>query len=468
MSYKRAIQTINGRLDGHYQHEGVKWMLARETVEAGSPKGGILADDMGLGKTMQAIATMRGNPMKTLIVSIVGTVAQWRDALIDFGGYKPVVLNPSFTGILPDLEVLVTTYSVFQRDCGALNAIKKVAWGRIILDEGHIIRNKNTRVYKELCELSSQPQSQSQSRWILSGTPIQNSKKDILNLAQWIGYSNIQDIDTLINTIFLRRVHEEQAALNPRMALPPLDTRIIRLSFNTEVEKSFYKDVEDQIENAIHKNKNQNDTIEHIMRCRQACTHPLLYHRGMHKKEKKRKHDSINNSTTSDMFDEDFMSSKFKFIVDDIASVPKQKCLIFCTWTLEMKLLHKHLTARNISCLMYDGKISRDNKEAVLYNYKKTNIQVLILQINCGSAGLNLQCASRIYISTPQWNPCIELQAIGRAYRKGQTEVVKCFRVCMEGTIEEKCTDVQDDKIDIISEIIGDRAFTSRMGTFDS
>ena len=455
MSYKRAIQSINGRLDGHYQHEGVKWMLAREMTEG--PKGGILADDMGLGKTMQAIATMRGNPMKTIIVSIVGTVAQWRDALIDFGGYKPVVLNPSFTGILPDLEVLVTTYSVFQRDCGALKAIKKVNWGRVILDEGHIIRNKNTRVYKELSELST---LQSQIRWILSGTPIQNSKKDILNLAQWIGYSNFQDIDTLINTILLRRIHEEQAALNPRMALPPLDTNIIRLSFNTEEEESFYRDVEDR---TLTSPKNQNDTIEHIMRCRQACTHPLLYHQGINKKEKKRKHETT-SSPSSTIFSEDFLSSKFKFIVDDIASVPKQKCLIFCTWTMEMKLLHKHLTSRNISCLMYDGKISRDNKEAVLYNYKKTNIQVLILQINCGSAGLNLQCASRIYISTPQWNPCIELQAIGRAYRKGQTNIVKCFRVCMKDTIEEKCTDVQDDKIDIISEIMGDRAFTSRMG----
>lgn len=50
---------------------------------------------------------------------------------------------------------------------------------------------------------------------------------------------------------------------------------------------------------------------------------------------------------------------------------------------------------------------------------------------------LNLTVASRIHLIEPQWNPMVEVQAIGRAHRYGQTKKVLVFRYIMEGTIEE-------------------------------
>jgi SNF2 family DNA or RNA helicase len=160
----QAKDNIKGRLDGHYQHTGVQWMLERELqpVNKANPnltlgaKGGILADDMGLGKTMQAIATMRGNPQSTLIVTMVSTIGQWRDALVDFGNYKPIIVSSGFSGSLPipkDAEsdlVFLTGYSSFQKPKGSVPiCLTERKWGRIILDEGHSIRNEKTMVFKE-------------------------------------------------------------------------------------------------------------------------------------------------------------------------------------------------------------------------------------------------------------------------------------------------------------------------------
>lgn len=128
-----------------------------------------------------------------------------------------------------------------------------------------------------------------------------------------------------------------------------------------------------------------------------------------------------------------------------------------------MKLIQQELKSQGISSLMYDGKISQANKEAVIYNFQCTSIPVLILQITCGNAGLNLQCASRVYIMSPHWNPCIELQAIGRAYRKGQTKEVKCFRLLMKGTVEDRCEDIQLNKLDLISSAMSDDSMLNRL-----
>lgn len=151
-------------------------------------QGGILADDMGLGKTMQSIAMMRGNPRKTLIVTTVTTVPQWRDALIDFGGYKPIIVQPSCTlGLIPnttDETVFLTSYSLFQKKTVPA-CISQESWGRIILDEGHTIRNEKTIQYVNISALDSEV------RWVLSGTPIQNSIKDLETLARFIKWVNL-------------------------------------------------------------------------------------------------------------------------------------------------------------------------------------------------------------------------------------------------------------------------------------
>lgn len=457
----RANRDIKGRLDGVYQRKGVEWMLERELLS--DVKGGILADDMGLGKTMQAIACMRGNPMPTLIVSMVGPVNQWRDALIEFGGYRPIMLNPSFKGSLPgNVEVVVTTYSSFQKSHPP-SCLKDHAWGRIILDEGHCIKNPKSRVYTEISMLTVQV------KWILSGTPIQNSEKDMFTLASWIGMDGGGKgvtIDTIVKELVLRRTQDDMATSNPRLSLPPLDTTVVRLKFETSQEADFYRKVEEYFSD-IATDKGT-EAMTSLTRCRQACTDPVTYMTAIGMTEavygKKRKTCKKNTGSVP-VWNNEIGCTKTTYMIQDIRNhCNKEKCLVFCMWTEEMASVAQALKHHGIASLIYDGSMSRENKTATLYNFKNTDIPVLIIQINCGSTGLNLQCASRVYITSPNWNPCIELQAIGRAYRKGQVNKVTCQRLVMIDTVEERCMEIQEMKMQLITKAMMDRSFATRLG----
>jgi SNF2 family DNA or RNA helicase len=293
-----------------------------------------------------------------------------------------------------------------------------------------------------------------------------------------VGVESTKDtnLDDIRELFVLRRTQQEEGEKNSRLQLPPLATEIVYLDFIHKIERDIYNEVEQYFEQLITSNNNNyNKAIEGITRCRQLCTHPKLYMDGCNKEKKLAKKRTKTGQTVAMSLCEDnnitneFESSKVRYLIDDIQQKvisSKAKCLVFCSWTLEMRIVQLALKKRNISSIIFDGTLSRDNKDNVLYNFKNSQIPVLILQINCGCTGLNLQCASRVYIMSPHWNPCIELQAIGRAYRKGQTNKVTCVRLVVKNTIEERCINVQKEKATIIMETMLDNSIESKLGSY--
>jgi SWI/SNF-related matrix-associated actin-dependent regulator of chromatin subfamily A3 len=58
--------------------------------------------------------------------------------------------------------------------------VMQVKWLRIVLDEGHFVKNSNTQQSRAVAALAAR------SRWIVSGTPIQNSMKDLFGLVSFL------------------------------------------------------------------------------------------------------------------------------------------------------------------------------------------------------------------------------------------------------------------------------------------
>ena len=90
-------------------------------------------------------------------------------------------------------------------------------------------------------------------------------------------------------------------------------------------------------------------------------------------------------------------------------------------------------------------------------------VDVLIVQINTGSTGLNLQMFNHVYFTSPCWNPAIEDQAICRSYRLGQKKEVKIHKLVMTDsldeenkTIEEKILLIQEKKRKVMFDILKD------------
>jgi SNF2 family DNA or RNA helicase len=138
--------------------------------------------------------------------------------------------------------------------------------------------------------------------------------------------------------------------------------------------------------------------------------------------------------------------------------------IVFCHFREEIDEIANRLRAGGIRKIaIFDGRIS-NGKRADILNDKN---DVLILQIQTGCEGLNLQeNYSEIYFVSPHWNPAIEEQAIARCHRIGQMKEVTVTRFEMSNfvkdedqemetrTVDNYVNSVQDTKRKIIDEFI--------------
>ncbi|KAI1423361.1 hypothetical protein F5Y12DRAFT_547942 [Xylaria sp. FL1777] len=149
--------------------------------------GGILTDEMGLGKTLQTISLIMSDGFKsgpTLIVAPTGVLSNWEQQFTEHvkadrvprvlryhGSSKYHQFNKSD---LLQYDVVITSYGWLASQFKSTNrtALFGVDWRRVVLDEGHVIRNPNTKNAQAACQL------QAKSRWILSGTPFVNNATD--------------------------------------------------------------------------------------------------------------------------------------------------------------------------------------------------------------------------------------------------------------------------------------------------
>jgi SNF2 family DNA or RNA helicase len=79
---------------------------------------------------------------------------------------------------------------------------------------------------------------------------------------------------------------------------------------------------------------------------------------------------------------------------------------------------------------------------------------VLVSQIQAGGVGLNIQAASVVILTEPQWKPTIEDQAIARCHRMGQVRSVDVHRLLAEDTVDQRMLDILAAKADLFDEYV--------------
>ena len=112
------------------------------------------------------------------------------------------------------------------------------------------------------------------------------------------------------------------------------------------------------------------------------------------------------------------------------------KKLIFCHFRMEINEIRDELKKMKLNVEIFDGRTNIDERKRIIND---KNIDVLILQIQTGCEGLNLQHFNEIYFVSPHWNPAIEDQAIARCHRLNQEKEVIVYHFQMESfDIERK------------------------------
>ena len=125
--------------------------------------------------------------------------------------------------------------------------------------------------------------------------------------------------------------------------------------------------------------------------------------------------------------------------------------LVFCDYQEESYKIQEMLSDRGIiDSQIIEGRTTTRQRKEIL----RESPEVLIMQIQTGNEGLNLQQCNELYFISPGWNPCVEDQAVARSHRLGQTKPVYVYRYIMNGfdddsftqNIENYCESVQKEK----------------------
>lgn len=298
-------------------------------------KGGILADEMGLGKTITTLSLVLScpkdleydilpddhidkikgyAPCTTLIVLPMALLTQWERE------FMKVSTNPEHkcfiyygSGSLGDLKsllcgpnpptVVLTTYGMIQSEYSRTDLSKgsglfSVSFFRVILDEGHNIRNRTTKTAKAIYSLKAD------RKWILTGTPIINRLEDLFSLVHFLGmkpwsyhslwkqcisapFETGREVDvaiellkSILDPILLRRTKNQKDANGKYLVeLPPKEVTIQKLTFNKR-EEAIYNWLKEKAVNSFNENfrsgmlfKNYSTILTQLLRLRQVCCH---------------------------------------------------------------------------------------------------------------------------------------------------------------------------------------------------
>jgi len=463
VDFFKKLMTSAGFEEKKHQVAGVRWCLLNE--HRPSPpcnvRGGIVADEMGLGKTNTMLGVVLGNRMsKTLIIVPPALLDQWKRSIEKLGGCPVIWHGPEKKNIpLLELEhsfIVLTTYGSIASNPKKSCVLHGIQWNRVIFDEAHHLRNKNTAKHRGALAIRAP------IRWLVTGTPIQNQRKDFYSLCDCVGippkyYRDSKNLPNLAANFLLKRTKEEvgieyPAAVKVSEMVP----------WGNEHEKSIAMDIHGRLGfcHLTPRDRKLNPEADHLKlmcRARQACVLPSLLAPMV---EEEKENGNIEEEDYASIQEGLAAESKLKKVVDIIQNGVENKGasralkLVFCHFRKEIDRLKELLTASSISSQLVDGRTSKKNREHLLAN---PSSEVLLLQIQSCSEGLNLQEYSEVYFVSPHWNPAVEAQAIGRCHRMGQTAQVRVFHFQMasfdptekELTLDNYATKVQEKKRDL-------------------
>ncbi|CAN6557160.1 unnamed protein product [Malus baccata var. baccata] len=115
------------------------------------------------------------------------------------------------------------------------------------------------------------------------------------------------------------------------------------------------------------------------------------------------------------------------------------RVLLFAQMTKMLNILEDYMNYRKYKYLRLDGSSTiMDRRDMVRDFQQRSDIFVFLLSTRAGGLGINLTAADTVIFYESDWNPTLDLQAMDRAHRLGQTKDVTVYRLICKETVEEK------------------------------
>lgn len=443
-----------------YQKIGTAWLyhLYRNQL------AGILADEMGLGKTLQALglinALLTEHSGQVLVVCPAGLLTNWRREAERFTPELKTLIHhgPQRTKNADGwdtMDIVFTSYTTLTRDIAWITKLEFLA---VIGDEAQHIKNRKTQNARSLRALKAN------GRFLLTGTPIENSIQDLQSLFEFLLPGYLTKIPTGISpddrAWYQQRMRQQAAPYilrrSKRQVAPELPEKIEQVLYcePSREQQSLYELVRQKSEREIFElemagakeGRLKMAAFTQLLRLRQVCADPRLL-----KEQLKAEHSA--------------KWSAFREVLDEAAD-GGHRILVFSQFVTVLSLLRHELKKLDIPYCYIDGSTKDRLCEADRFN-EDESIPVFLISLKAGGTGLNLTGADTVVHFDPWWNPAVEAQATDRAHRIGQTKVVTSIKLIVSGSVEEKVLELQRTKADLLKGLFEESEATSSSLSLD-
>lgn len=437
-----------------YQQVGVRWLYLLSKLQLGA----CLADDMGLGKTIQVLSLLLvlkrqagGGIQPSLLIAPASLLANWASEIERFApSLRALIAHPSaMTGAdlkklgserLREVDLVITSYGALLR----IPCFAEVSWQLVVLDEAQAIKNpdaKQTRAAKKL---------KAQSRFALTGTPIENRLGDLWSIFDFInpgllgsakeftvfskGLANRPQnpygpLRELVRPYMLRRLKTDKTVI----ADLPNKTEIKAFCQLSRKQAALYQQAVEELAKRL---KNVEDIqrrgliLSFLMRFKQICNHPSQW---------------LGDGAWSE--EDSGKWTRLREIAEVIAA-KQEKVLVFTQFrevTVPLSAFLGSVFGRPGLVLHGETEVKK-RKDLVRRFQEDESVGYFVLSLKAGGSGLNLTAASHVVHFDRWWNPAVENQATDRAFRIGQNKNVLVHKFVCRGTVEEKIEHIIESK----------------------
>uniref|UniRef100_A0A1A8EJ16 Helicase-like transcription factor n=1 Tax=Nothobranchius korthausae TaxID=1143690 RepID=A0A1A8EJ16_9TELE len=396
---------------------------------------------------------------------------------------------------LSSQDVVITTYNVLSTDFANKGPLNEISWLRVVLDEGHVVRNPNAQMSKAVLELKAQ------RRWILSGTPIQNSVKDLWMLlalhhrqcsedsgfcryvAEGSVLKNYADVLAILMRLRQHCCHGDllpktSSDLGPAATPAELQECLIEklrlvLASGSDEECSVCLD---------------SLVLPVITHCAHVFCRPCIAQVIGNEQDKARCPLCRSEIKTSELVEfppegteqenvssESWRtSSKIQALMGNLLRLQSEddniKCLVVSQFTRFLTILETPLRQHGFRFVRFDGSMSQQKRTQVIQEFQSSAAggpTIMLLSLKAGGVGLNLTAASRVFLMDPAWNPATEEQCIDRCHRLGQNRKVVVTKFIVKNSVEENMVKIQRKKQDLVEKAFGSSSTNKKTSRID-
>ncbi|KAM7199815.1 protein chromatin remodeling 20 [Rhypophila sp. PSN 637] len=449
---------------------------------------------------------------KTLIVSPAGLLENWVDEILSWA--PPNLLGELFKlsadlgeKLRPDmirqwaskgglLVIGIELFTTIVQDGDEVAELLVNSPSIVVCDEAHILKNPTSQRHKAAQEFKTK------HRIALTGSPLTKDIQDYYYMINWIapGYladhaefkqrfedpiklGLFADSDQAAKRRARKQLHVLKGLVEPkvhrrdtdilRAELPTKQEFILHLPL-THIQKRVYEAYLDALDSpwGATSFRTQTGIWSLVANLTRLLAHPYIFRVHMdtkikEKKEKKKidvaedipeKSQSEIRALLRDRSIEDLDKSNKILVLLKILDECKRigdKVLVFSQSIDTLNYLQRIFTFQKRVFQRLDGSTKvADRQNAIKKFNTDKDIEVYLISTRAGGVGFNIYGANRVVIFDTRYTPSDEKQAIGRAYRIGQTKPVTVYWLTTGGTYEDAIRNTSVFKTQLASRIV--------------